>query len=280
MSDKPRRFMAECASMRFRVRRRSAWPLVALTVVLAGCGGGSSTASTATASQPAARILAEAQAALGQVLSFHIVGRTIQSGRAATISGDIQIPGRLRVTLHQGQGAAQIIVIGADVYLNANAPYFAAQGSPATVASRIANRWVKLPPGGTSGIGTLLAATEPSTIGHCVVAAHLGTVSVKGRGTLSGQPVIILADRGDVPGSTPGLLYVAASGPPLPLREVQTGRQVPGGKPDAVCHETQADVSGSTTANVVNLSEFNRAPAVTAPAGAIDLATLAGSSTV
>lgn len=274
--------MAECASMRLRVPRRSAWPLIALSVALAGCGGGSaaSTVQPVQPSQPPARILASVRAALGQVHSFHIDGRTIQSGQPATISGDIQVPGRLRVTLHQTQGVAQIIVIGADVYLNANAAYYAAQGSPATVAGRIANRWVKLPPGGTSGIGTLLAATEPSTIGHCVVATHLGTISVKGRGTVNGQAVIILADKGDAPGSTPGLLYVAASGPPLPLREVQTGRQAPGGTPDAVCHETQTDVSGATTANVVNLSEYNSARAVTAPAGAVDLATLAGSSTV
>ena len=257
------------------MRWRSLWSVVVLSFALAGCGGSGSQSSS-----PATRLVASAEAALAQVHSFHIAGAAVQSGQPATISGDIEIPGRLRVRLHEGQATAQIIVIGADVYLNANAPYFAAQGTPAADVARIADRWVKLPAGATAGVGTLLSAAEPSTIGHCVVAAHLGTVSVKGHGTVNGQPVVILADKGDVAGSTPGLLYLAASGPPLPLRAVQTGPQALGGVPDAKCGETKADVAGTTTANVVNLSEYNRAPAVTAPAGAVDLATLVGSNSV
>ena len=270
--------MTEWATMRLRTPPRAVSALAVLSVALAGCGGGSG--SHAAQTSPATRILASAQAALGQVHSFHLAGTAVQSGQPATISADIEIPGRVHVALREGRGTAQIIVIGTDVYLNANAPYFVAQGTPAADIQRIADRWLKLPAGAASSVGTLLSATESATIGHCVVATHLGTISVKGHGTINGQPVVILADKGDVPGSTPGLLYLAASGPPLPLRALQTGPQAPGGAPDTECHETKADVSGTTTSNVVNLSEYNRAPAVTAPAGAVDLATAVGSSSV
>ena len=92
--------------------------------------------------------------------------------------------------------------------------------------------------------------------------------------------MIILRDAGNVPGSTPALLYLAASGPPLPLRDVQTGRRSPGGTPDPTCDETKADVSGGSGGEVVTLSEFNGAPPVTAPPGAVSLAELAGASSV
>ncbi len=240
-------------------------------IALAGCGSSQS---------PAQRSVASAQAALEQVHSFHIDGTTVQSGQAAAVSGDIQIPGRMRVTVQQGASRAQITVIGPSVYLNANPAYLHAQGTPAAAVQRLANRWIELPAGSQAGIGTLLAATEPTTVGHCIVGPHFGTLTVQGRGVLNGRRVTIVASKGDVPGSTPSLLYLAANGPPLPLRIVQTGPQAPGGKPDPACHETKSDLDGTTTHDVVDFSQYNAAAPVTAPPSAVALTALLGAPSV
>lgn len=277
------------------IQRLTATAAILLIVALTGCGSGSGASSgngsrasatrassqaSGEAAKPASEILADSEAALDKVHSFHVAGHGTESGAPVTISADVQLPGRLSVTLVQGKGTAQIVVIGGDVYLNANAAYYLSQGGPAAAAPRLAGRWIVLPPGSAPSLGSLLAATEPSTAGLCTLGPHFGTITVRGHGTLDGQPVIILRDAGNVPGSTPALLYLAASGPPLPLRDVQTGAQKPGGTPDPTCDETKADVSGGSGGEVVTLSEFNGAPPVTAPPGAVSLAELAGASSV
>lgn len=253
---------------------------VALAVALAGCGGSSPSSSIGEASKPASQILADAQAALGRVHSFSFEGHGSESGRPVAISVDVQLPGRLHATLSQGKGSVQFIVIGSALYLNANAAYWAAQGTPAAAVERLANRWLILPSASAPGLGSLLASADPATVGRCTLGPHLGTITVRGRAVVNGQPVIVLADSGNVPGGTPGLYYLAASGPPLPLRAVQTGPQTPGGKPDAACHETRDDVTNTTVGEVINIGQFNRAPAITAPPGAVTLPALAGGTSV
>ena len=89
-------------------------------------------------------------------------------------------------------------------------------------------------------------------------------MSVAGAGTVGGRSAVIVVSDGSVPGSAPGKVYVAATGPAWPLRAVVTGPRRPGGS--GVCAE-------QTTARTsdITISDFNQPVSVTAPAGALDL---------
>ena len=93
-----------------------------------------------------------------------------------------------------------------------------------------------------------------------------GTVTKVGTATVDGKRVVVLADKGDRPGGSPGRLYVAATGAPLPLREEQTGPQRAG-----VSDKRCDDPSSTTTRSDVHLSGFDRPLRVSPPRGALDL---------
>jgi hypothetical protein len=62
--------------------------------------------------------------------------------------------------------------------------------------------------------------------------------------------------HGNLPGSAPGTLYVAASGTPLPLAATEPGPQKPGGAPDRFCGEAQASPSTASTSDLT-FSRYN-----------------------
>jgi len=296
--------------MSFRAASRRAVPLAALALALAGCGGSGSGSSSSTGSSSAAssaasatasatatatatstipagtdngvasksgkEIIAASEAALGQVHSFRIDGTTVDGGRPSTITGEVQIPGRLSVTLLSGPTSAHIVTIDDKIYFNANTAYFVAQKASAAVIQQLSNRWVSFPTGAGPSLGSLSAAVNSTTVGQCLIAAHLGTLTVKGAGSVNGQPAVIVADAGDVAGSSPGRIYVATTGEPLPLRTVQTGSVKPGGTPNKTCDETAVDVSGSTSASTATFSQYNSAPAISTPPNAVDITSLSG----
>jgi len=252
-----------------------------LLFALVGCGAGSKPApSRPEASKSGGQILADSEAALGRVTSLHVESTGLQSGQSLGVTGDIEVPGRVHVDLTQGRGSVQFILIGTTAYFSANAAFLAAQGMSGAVAARLANRWIQPSSASAFGVAGLLAASESATIGRCTLGPHFGTTTVKGTSTLNGVPVIVLVDHGDVPGSTPRLLYLAATGPPLPLRIVQTGPQKLGGTPDATCGETKDDVSGESTNEIDNFSRYNAARPITAPPGALRLGALPGGNSV
>lgn len=250
--------------------RSLVWIGVLAAVLLAACGSGRSS-SRGEATKPTAQILADASTALQHVHSFQIEGTSTDKGGSLRLSGGFSLPGKLRATLSQGTGTLRLIVVGQNAYLSANHAFWAAKTNP-RVAALLAGHWVKVPGNSTPGFGELLAATNPATIGHCLVGLHRGTTTKVGTATVNGRAAVILKDRGDTPGSSPGLLYVASSGPTLPLRTVQTGPRRPGGGRDASCNET--DTSSTTITETINYVGYNRPTAIAAPANALDLSQL------
>ena len=238
---------------------------------LTGCGGGGGIASTppghqnGEAQRTATQIIADAVAALSHVSSFHLQG----GGTGLVATGDLAIPGRMHLTMSQNGGTIEFISIGGVQYFNANRAFWTKQGAAPTAVTILAGRWVKrTQAGGLGSLSVFSALTSAATVGHCLVEEHLGTVSVAGTGSVNGQPAVILDDHGDVPGSAPGQLYVATTGPPLPLRAVQTGPRMPGGTPDARCGETSVSTGGPSD---VTISAYNAPVSIAAPAGALDL---------
>jgi hypothetical protein len=215
---------------------------LALLVPLAGCGSGGGSTASDEASKTPAQILADAQRALGSVSSFHIAGTQTDKNGPSTITGDVSLPGKVHIALHQGAVDLEIIVIGADGYFKANLAFWQGQGSPAAAG--------------------LFA-------GHCFLCSRHGAITKVGTSSVAGAPVVVLADDGKAPGASPGQVFIASTGQPLPLRSTQTGPQQPGGVPDATCNEKH--VSSSTTAGDITYSAYNQPVSIVAPAGAISL---------
>jgi hypothetical protein len=79
--------------------------------------------------------------------------------------------------------------------------------------------------------------------------------------------MVVISNKGDKPGTSPGELYVPAEGAALPTRLTQTGKDKPGGKPDPRCDD---DDSGSTTTDAdIRLSNYDKPVDITAPKGAL-----------
>jgi hypothetical protein len=251
---------------------------------LAGCGGGSSASlpSTATISassappngeahKPAGQILADMKVALGRVHSFHMQGTGVDlKAGPMSLTGDIALPGRIRMAIVRGNQTAAFIVVGSDAYLMANPAFWAAHTRSARVVNLLANRWIRVPPTvAASNFGVFLALTNRSTLAGCLIGRH-GTLTVAGTTTDGAEPVVILKDKGNAPGDSPGEAYIATTGPPLPARAIQTGPTTPGGPPDRLCGE-KSKHSDTTKSSNISFSRYNQPIQITAPPNALVL---------
>jgi len=246
-----------------------------IALPLSACGssdnssGGSSSGGD-VAAKSAKQVLTDVQAALAKVRSYHLAGSTTDKDGRTQLDGDVTATGSVRFHIHQGAKDAQMILSGSETYLRASRPFWASQGIPAKALKVLVDRWVKVPGSGASGPREMLAEFMPSNLAHCL-GAETGTVTKGGTRRFAGQEVVVLADKGDKPGTNPGLLYVATSGPPLPLRVTQTGRQRPGGRQEARCGGSDT----STTAADIRLTNFDKPVKIAPPPGALDLQKLA-----
>ncbi len=272
--------------------RAAAIATCAMAVVIGGCGGSGHPAASATTSattntsrsglagEPAARILASAEAALDRVHSFHLQAVTT-SGAPTTVSADFALPGRAAIVINIGPDTIAVRVIAGTVYFRANRGYFAAEAAAAHVPAagliKLANRWVSASPSQVPTVASFIALTNPADLGRCLLGANKGTVTVGGETSVGGRRAVELLFAGDRPGGAPGGLYVAASGPPLPLRLTATGPTRPGAKPDLACGETSASTAAASTSNDF-ITRVNVPIAISVPPGAVSLSSLTSQS--
>ena len=211
--------------------------LLALTAT--ACGAGSTAPTGAPTPPSAASILQRAGAALGHVRSFHLAGA--ERGADGTVSGfsaEVSIPGRMAVSMNQNGNSVAMRLIGDQVYLLANAQYWVAAGVPASALPVLAGRWVDEPTATVPGIAGLRALTRPATLRRCAFGSQNDAISLGHPATIDGAPADVVIAHGQVPGSAPGRVYVAAGSVPLPLRIIQTGPSRPGGGDDPICGTT------------------------------------------
>ena len=251
-------------------------PCAAL-VLAAGCGG-SSSSSTSTgsgdqSSKAPGQILADMRSALAGVDSYHLDGSFTDKDGETRLAGDVAAPGSLRLKLEQGGNTVSMVIVGSQTYLRANRGFWKAQAgvSQPKVLKLLSDRWVKVPEASAADVRKLIAEFTPKNLGHCLTA-QVGTISKRGTATVDGRKTVVLVDKGDRPGTSPGELYVAATGPTLPLRLRQTGPDRPGGRKDPRC----GDSSDSTTkSGEVRFSRYGEPLHISPPPGALDLESLA-----
>ncbi len=252
--------------------------VLVLVIVLAGCGGGDDDPSSAPSGgaaaasgprseQSPAEVLAATAAALKGVHSYHIRGRSIDEDGETRISGNITDKGALRFTVVDGSDRFTVIAIGRDTYLKAGEAFWRKGGSHGEATARLlADRWVKMPASASASLQKDVRQLLPTELAYCV-AKGLGTLENLGARKLDGKPVVVIRDKGDKPGTSPGELTVAATGAALPLRVRQTGARRPGGKVDPRCGEEDDTTKRSTS----TFDRFDEVAPITAPKDALDL---------
>jgi hypothetical protein len=259
---------------------------IAAVVLLAGCGSSSDTttktipATTTPASranQSPRAILDEVAAAFGKVSSYHVEGTQTDKDGPSRLAADISATGDYRARIGSGGHTVDMVATGMQTFIRANTAFWRAQ-SHATdaVVKLLGGRWVKVPDALGHGLRDSLDKLLPQHLASCLTRSS-GPISKETGRTLTGRPAVVLTDRGRRPGSSPGDLWVAATGKAYPLRETQTGPRVPGGHPDAECD----DPTSTTTKGDVRFSRFNQPLHITVPPNPLDLERLAraGAST-
>jgi pimeloyl-ACP methyl ester carboxylesterase len=248
--------------------------VVAVAAAVGGCGGGGRAASRGTstgaglAGEPAARILAAAEAAIDQVHSFHLQATAVIPGTTVLESTYLKLPGVATLAEQNGSDTLDLRAIAGTIYFRGNRAYYASSGVTGAELATLPGRWVSATPAQLPTAGGLLALTHPATLGLCLLGQHLGTLSVGGTSSVDGRRAVVLLDAGDLPGSAPGRIYIAATGPPLPLRLTRTGPARPGGTSDAVCDEPASQLVSSSDEFITGV---NAPLIITAPTGAVSL---------
>jgi hypothetical protein len=252
--------------------------LIAVTV-LAACGssssqgssgGGSSADGNGVASKSPAQIVAAAQAALRSAHSFVAAGTLSQGGQTLKLQIVNGGGSTLRMQINQSGKTEEIIATSGAGYVRANRQFWSAQAG--ALASRLANRWIQLPASASKNLSSGLGQFAPGTLARCL-GENLGTLSPGGRATVGGQQAVVVRQAGNAPGSNPGTLAVATTGPAYPLRLTSTGPTRSGGKVDACNDGKGGDVQGTLV-----LRDFDHAPAVITPKHAVKIGGLSGSS--
>ena len=244
-----------------------AWVVVAVAAVLTSACG-SSTRSNHEASKSPAQIVADSAAALRSAGSYALRGTFTQNGKTSSVTLVATGSNSLRFTLAQGAKDFEIIDLPGAFYARGNAAFWQGQAHIGSRAALLAGRWIQVPPGLERQAVAALGKLAPQTISRCLVENH-GTLTFAGQATVAGRRAIIIKDAGDVPGSSPGELAVAATGSPYPLRVTGTGPTRPGGPID-VCN----DGKNPTTTGGATLSQFGTVPPINRPANVLNPGTV------
>ncbi len=221
--------------------RRLLIALVALTALVAGCGGG--TKSNGEAKKAPAQVVADVTQAATGAKAVHVSGSITEAGQ----------PVSLDLTLVQGTGGKgtiseaglsfEIIRVGDTAYVKGS-DAFLQQFAGAAASQLLHGKWLK--GSATSGqFAALAPLTDVAKLFKSALASH-GKLENKGETKYQGQKVVAIEDT-----TQGGTLYLAATGTPYPVALV-------GGKQQ-----------GS-----ISFDKWDETVTITAPQNAIDLSTL------
>lgn len=206
--------------------------------LVGGCGRGQRTPDLAD--QPGDRILASAAAALRATARFRVISDVVDAGGAQSLTGDFHLQGQaIQIDVDAaGRGYSSRTLSRDETYLRVDAATVQAGGGGALAVGILADHWFRY------SVEQSRAAGIPTVETWANLVVHTGD---GGRGPvaqtrLDGQPAV----RVDVGGS--GAAYIAAAGPPYPLR-----------------------IELPATHTTYRFSEFGRTFPIEAPADAIEV---------
>jgi hypothetical protein len=211
----------------------------------------------------AGRLLAQSLSALARVRSFRMDADITGNGthmRAIAVLGTRST--EFDITVTHGDQNLELIGLPVTSYVRANSAFWVAHGFGARVGS-LSNRWIAAPTARLGKLGADVTGKGATELTRCA-GQNLGTLSFAGSGSVNGQPVTVLRDAGDKPGSSPDLYEIAKRPPHLLLGIIGQGGTRPGGR-ISVCNDGQGgDWRGSGT-----FSQFGHPTPIAPPADAL-----------
>jgi hypothetical protein len=214
--------------------------IVGLTIVLvlAGCGGGSS--SNGEAKKSAQEVVTDAQQAAVNASSVHVTGHIVDNGTPLTLDLTLVKGQKGKGTLSEQGLTFELVRVGDTVYIKGS-DAFLKKFAGAGAATLLHDKWLK--GSATSGqLAALAPLTDTAQLFKSALGNH-GTLANKGETDYQGQKVVEIDDT-----TQGGKLYVAATGDPFPIA-----------------------LRGSKQQGSVDFSDWNGGATVEAPKGAIDL---------
>jgi hypothetical protein len=191
---------------------------VVAVLLVAGCsGGGSGTAGSGGSSSPgvsasagptpdAAALPKQVKSAMKNATSFHVSAVVTQGGSKVSADMSMARSGEMSGTMSAGQAPVSVLVTQGHAYLKVTSGLLKSQHLPTAACTLICGKYLKVP-----------ASQAKSMLNGMDMSSFLGQVSVPRLSyvrtvTVNGQPAWQMRASD---GST---VYVAAHGPPYPLR--------------------------------------------------------------
>lgn len=227
--------------------RASAVAVVLAALLVAGCGGhGSSASSNGEASKSADSVLADAKAAADSATSAHVSGSISSGGTPITI--DLTMgKGKAKGSMSTNGLEFDLIRVGDTAYIQGSDDFYK-HFAGAAVAQLLHGKWLK-----ASIVSGRFASLAPLTSISDLfgkVASNHGKLANAGAKTYNGQKVVEIRDTSDN-----SKLYVAATGKPYPVAIV-------GGK--------------KNQSGTISFDDWNKSFSVSPPKDAIDISKLGG----
>lgn len=212
-------------------------------VLLAACGGSSSSSGNGVASKSPEAIVRAASNAITHAKSVHVSGSLVTSGTPLSLDLTLASGKGGRGQMSEGGLSFKIVSVGKTVYIQGTRAFWQHFGGSAA-ARLLDGRWLKAPASGQ--FASLAALTNMQRLMGSVLLSH-GSLSKGSTTTINGQQVIAVTDK-----SQGGTLYVATTGTPYPV-EIKRG--------------------GSSGGRIV-FDRFNQSVSLTPPSNAVDLSQL------
>jgi hypothetical protein len=253
-------------------------PFVLLFAAIgAGCGGGDKKDEKAAAGsgdgnaqdngladKSPREILTAAVGALRGAKSVHFEGKESVEKKPTSVKADLEQPSKIRVSFDENGAAASLIAVSGSLYIKANETFWRKQHA-AKAGKLLADRWFKAP-GTSASFRDLTKGLDFGTLSRCLNKDH-GTIAGGGTDSVDGQPAVVIVDKGDRPGTSPGKLWVATRGKPYPLKVLTTGKQRSGGKRDPEC---DSEDSPDRPGDQITFSKWDEPAGIAAPPNAVD----------
>ncbi|MEA2215798.1 MAG: hypothetical protein QOK19_1359 [Solirubrobacteraceae bacterium] len=222
----------------------AALAVLALGLILGGCGSSSSSSGNGLQSKSPSQILEAAKAAASKAASVHINGTITSSGKPISLNMELLAGKGGKGTISQEGFTIKLIQVRGAVYINGSAAFYTHVGGSAA-AQLLQGKWLKAP-ANSGELASLADLTNLSKLIDTALANH-GKLAKGPTATIGGQKAIALKDT-----TKGGILYVATTGTPYPLEIAKSGKE-----------------SGK-----VVLDRWNQPVSLSAPAGAIDIGKL------
>jgi hypothetical protein len=216
--------------------------LLALTVLVTGCGGSSS--GNGVADKSPTEILAATKAATDGATSVHVAGSIVSDKSPITLDMHLLANKGGRGQLSESGLAFELIQVGGTVYIKGSPAFYKHIGGTAA-AQLLQGKWLKAP-SSNSDFASLSQLTDLRKLVDGTLGGH-GSLKKVGTTTVKGQKVVGITDA-----TKGGTLYIATTGKPYPI-EISKGGSG-GGK--------------------ITFDGWNAAVTLAAPANAIDVAQL------